>query len=379
MNQFHLNTTECSIRYSGKTIQLLPKEYALFEFLYEHPNQVFSRERLLDAVWPLEHPTDRTVDDHIYRLRKKLSDWEDDLAIETVRGSGYRLQLHQEENLPLIEDTDFKESVKQLFDKYWLYGHGEALSFLANQHSPLGMEVDRERKLYFQFINGEFESIIRTEEYSFAEKSYYLLHILWLSQYEFNKTLHYFEQVINRRQITEYHRFEVDMLDLILLYIQTEQLDKAEDRYRHSEKEILGNQIDGFKIPLWLIEVDLNMALGRNEVLREKLNLIEEAFVQFPYQRERGTFYINKGLVLINEGNLVEGEDWIDQGIALLKKTKFVPIIIYRIQIVVFFLREYLHTPKLEQKYFKIWVDYCEKYRLSELATEIEGQLNRHL
>lgn len=54
----------------GLDIRLLPKEYALLMFLYRNQGRAFTREQLLDHVWPMEYPVERTVDDHIYRLRK---------------------------------------------------------------------------------------------------------------------------------------------------------------------------------------------------------------------------------------------------------------------------------------------------------------------
>ncbi|WP_047154775.1 winged helix-turn-helix domain-containing protein [Aneurinibacillus tyrosinisolvens] len=51
-----------SVVYAGDTIKLLPKEFALLQHLFLHEKQIFSRESLLDAVWPLENPTDRTVE-----------------------------------------------------------------------------------------------------------------------------------------------------------------------------------------------------------------------------------------------------------------------------------------------------------------------------
>lgn len=56
-----------AVKRGGEVIPFLPKEYALFRYLYENKNRAFSREQ------PLEAPTDRTVVDHVYRMRKKLS------------------------------------------------------------------------------------------------------------------------------------------------------------------------------------------------------------------------------------------------------------------------------------------------------------------
>jgi DNA-binding response OmpR family regulator len=71
---------------------LTPKAAALLEYLMTHPDELISRERLLDAVWGWDYPTGtRTVDTRIAELRRALGD---DPAkptyIETVPGQGYR-------------------------------------------------------------------------------------------------------------------------------------------------------------------------------------------------------------------------------------------------------------------------------------------------
>jgi DNA-binding response OmpR family regulator len=76
----------------GKELPLTPKANALLEYLMTHPDELISRERLLDAVWGWDYPTGtRTVDTRIAELRRTLGD---DPAepryIETVPGQGYR-------------------------------------------------------------------------------------------------------------------------------------------------------------------------------------------------------------------------------------------------------------------------------------------------
>ena len=76
----------------GKDVHLGPTEYRLLDFLMQRPGRVFSRERLLDAVWGANTYVEvRTVDVHVGRLRKALRlDGEPDL-IRTVRSAGYAL------------------------------------------------------------------------------------------------------------------------------------------------------------------------------------------------------------------------------------------------------------------------------------------------
>ena len=77
--------------HSGILADLTVKEFDLIEFLMRNPNRVYSRESLLDTIWPYEYKSDiRTVDVHIHRLREKL---EEDPAnpqyIITKWGVGY--------------------------------------------------------------------------------------------------------------------------------------------------------------------------------------------------------------------------------------------------------------------------------------------------
>ena len=74
-------------------VKMPNREFALLKFLAEHPNVVFSKERLFEAIWGYEYVGDSaTVTVHIGRIRDKV---EDDPAhprlIETVWGAGYRL------------------------------------------------------------------------------------------------------------------------------------------------------------------------------------------------------------------------------------------------------------------------------------------------
>ena len=71
-------------------MHLGPTEFRLLEYLMEKPGRVFSRAQLLDSVWGLSAEIDeRTVDVHVGRLRKALSNAGEKDPIRTVRGAGY--------------------------------------------------------------------------------------------------------------------------------------------------------------------------------------------------------------------------------------------------------------------------------------------------
>lgn len=78
------------VRRSGHDLHLGPTEFRLLEHVMERPGRVFSRAQLLDAVWGMSAEIDeRTVDVHVGRLRKVLSQGGQIDPIRTVRGAGY--------------------------------------------------------------------------------------------------------------------------------------------------------------------------------------------------------------------------------------------------------------------------------------------------
>lgn len=88
-----INLSNYSVLYKGEKVEMPPKEMELLYFLASSPNQVFTREQLLDRIWGYEYIGDtRTVDVHIKRIREKIHDnplW----SISTVWSIGYKFDL----------------------------------------------------------------------------------------------------------------------------------------------------------------------------------------------------------------------------------------------------------------------------------------------
>jgi two-component system phosphate regulon response regulator PhoB len=80
------------VRRGGKPVSLGPTEFRLLRHLMENPGRVFSRERLLTAVWTHDPDIDeRTVDVHVRRLRRALNEGGRPDLVRTVRSAGYSL------------------------------------------------------------------------------------------------------------------------------------------------------------------------------------------------------------------------------------------------------------------------------------------------
>jgi two-component system response regulator BaeR len=97
-----LQLDESSLRVSaeGREVELTAVEFALLQTLYAAPGRIFSRDRLMDRIYR-DHRvvSDRTIDSHVKKLRRKLADLASDRElIHSVYGVGYRYE-EREENL----------------------------------------------------------------------------------------------------------------------------------------------------------------------------------------------------------------------------------------------------------------------------------------
>ena len=91
VGQLKLDKGSHRVTFGEDEISLAPTEFRLLEFFMNHPDRVYSRSRLLDRIWGASvYVEERTVDVHIRRLRKALTECGYDRLIQTVRGAGYR-------------------------------------------------------------------------------------------------------------------------------------------------------------------------------------------------------------------------------------------------------------------------------------------------
>lgn len=88
-----MNLLTRKVTRAGQPIDLLPREFALLEHLLRRKGRVQTRTMLMEAVWDIHYdPMTNVVDTHISRLRGKVDKPFDKELIETVRGSGYRIE-----------------------------------------------------------------------------------------------------------------------------------------------------------------------------------------------------------------------------------------------------------------------------------------------
>ena len=87
-----LDRIEKRVYRDNKEIQLGPTEFRLLEFFLSNPKRVFTRDQILESVWPNNiNVESRTIDVHIRRLRQSINIKDKKELIRTVRSSGYSL------------------------------------------------------------------------------------------------------------------------------------------------------------------------------------------------------------------------------------------------------------------------------------------------
>jgi len=88
-----LDTRTRVVRRGELGVDLPAREFALLQYLMEHPGQVLSRQQILDAVWGFDFDgVSNVVDVYVGYLRRKLDEPGEPSAVETVRGAGYRVR-----------------------------------------------------------------------------------------------------------------------------------------------------------------------------------------------------------------------------------------------------------------------------------------------
>jgi len=84
-----INLNDYTVEIDDNEVFFPRKEFELLAYLAAHPNEVFSREHLLNTIWGEDtYVVDRTVDVHVGRIRKKLNNYKK--RIKTVVGVGYK-------------------------------------------------------------------------------------------------------------------------------------------------------------------------------------------------------------------------------------------------------------------------------------------------
>ncbi|AIQ45393.1 hypothetical protein R70723_05390 [Paenibacillus sp. FSL R7-0273] len=380
--QLELDESNFTVASGGTAIQLLPKEFALLDFMYRNKGQTFTRSQLLDKVWPLEYPVERTVDDHIYRLRKKLRPFSG-LALQTVRGSGYSLSIPETAAVPMFNptthDPELREAMREVFSKFHVYGQGKSMLSLAGQKDTLGYALDPEVAVTIHFVQGDLEWLMHTEEVPLKDRLFHLF-LFYMFTGDPKKKLEVCERVIQAQVMHPEDQLELDILTILDLFILSGEPERALARLPRSYQAITEPGYENFVPVTMITELFAQLAAGAgNDVLMRLDEAVVQILQEKPFLRETGGYKIIKGLWQLRENQPVEAVRLLDEGIGVLERSGFVPLQLYGFYRIYHYCRLYLPPHPLHRKYERRFLEAMEESGLSRYEQSLENLLMRAL
>ncbi|WP_438495674.1 winged helix-turn-helix domain-containing protein [Paenibacillus sp. IHBB 3054] len=376
-----LNGSEYKVSAEGMTIELLPKEFALLQFLYHNRGRTFSREQLLDKVWPLEYPVERTVDDHIYRLRKKLRGLKG-LDIKTVRGFGYSLAVPGLGSVmitPTTHDPELRDTMRDVFGKFHVYGQGKSMLTLARQQDILGYELDPHYSMVIHFVQGDLEWLLYTKEVPLKDRLFYLLLFYFFSG-DPKAKLAYCEQVIRKKLLPPPDQVELEILTILDLFTLAGQPERALERLERSYQVIAEPGYENFIPVTMIVELFVHLVAGTGDAELERLDeAIEGVLLDKPFLREIGSYKIVKGLWRLRNKQWREAEKLLDEGLQVLEMTGFVPLPLHALYRIYHFCRMFPPPQALQHKYDNQFAAKLEELGFDRLAQSLEDVLQQIL
>ncbi|MBU9713563.1 winged helix-turn-helix domain-containing protein [Evansella tamaricis] len=371
----HFILKDYCVDYNGEIVYLLRKEYYLLKYLFENANQPFTRSHLLDEVWKLETPSDRTIDDHIYRLRKKLKDWDNLISIDTVKGFGYQLSKKEirVETAPVAYDKEFHILIEKLFNKYNLYGSGEAINALVNQKAlNINMPVDYNPLIYF--MKGDFWWFVQDYKHQMSSKLLFLIYLFSVISKDYRQTIVYIKNGLEKKLFPDHVIYEVENITLLYAYVFSREFALAKEQMTKIEKnspEITEQSNDLYPSYL-IISLIKAMCLRENKKVQDIIVKLDMFFSEKPYQRELGIYTVIKGLFGIQSGREKDGRADIEKGFETIKKTKYKSHIFTAIDICMFLLAEDVKDDLTHQDIYEKWKSLNKEYQFTTLIKSIK-------
>ena len=373
------NDERLEIECGDRVVALLAKEYALLRYLHRNANHVFSREQLLDRVWAGEYPVDRTVDDHIYRLRKKLKGIEG-LSIETIRGVGYGLTLRPAvDRTPSLHDPAVQEAMNGVFARYHRLGQGHAMLALAGQRKELGFELDSFYRLYVHFVQGDLRWFLDADEVPMKDRFYWLLLFHMCADSPRPKAVPCERALRLHAMHGEGHR-EMEILNIADLYASEGRIKDALSTLALGVRTAEDQGLDGFVIPLEVSRLYVELLSGTSELaLAGQSAKIATLLEREPHLRELAGYRMIEGVRLLLAGHSAQGEELMQEGVDTFEHSGFVPHRLLALLRVRRILHQSLPGSRIERKYSAILESEYERFGLHELLPRLVETIEKHL
>ncbi|PYZ96405.1 hypothetical protein CR205_11820 [Alteribacter lacisalsi] len=359
--------SDYTVTIGGETIALRRKEYNLLVYLHAHAGRTFSRDALLDAVWPMEAPTDRTVDDHIYRLRQKLKSFSDTVEIRTVKGLGYCLELKDESTDPFPEELS--RQTDQLFSTYYKFGQGKALKELLNSRE-LGSAFTRQHRLVNFLLNSDFTALLEQSDHN----DFTFLPLFLYSHVEENTeaAIELIERTLERKaDIKEVEAMDLKFFTLPPLYMKAGKPDHS-IAFVEEGLMMVESEDHGFYPALRIMKAAVLFYKGDPALFTEELTGIRGVLEAHPYLREKAALTLLEGIGATHAGRKEEGKSWINEALEMIRRSGHTYYNLFLFQLIDLLLPKAGAAPGTIRYFRKKKDEYYASTRLIELKKTIK-------
>ncbi|WP_419893536.1 winged helix-turn-helix domain-containing protein [Oceanobacillus kimchii] len=360
-----------SITLDGKEVKLLRKEFLLLKYLYENRERAFSRDELLDAVWPLEEPTIRTVDDHIYRLRKKLFSFQNMLTINTVKGLGYYLQLKDQNKFSIPVPEEITQQANQLLNTFYKYGQGKVLKEILTNET-LGFFINDKQETVLLWLRSDFVSLLK--KMNTIENIFVPLLLYGFIESDTEKVIKIHEKVLQKNILSEKERMDISCFSLPMWYLKSNK-PKISLQLVQKELNAIQKTNHGFLPFLKIMKTSIYLYENRIKKVKSELIEVENMLIRLPFLREQGALKVLKGLILIKKRRENDGQNIINDGIQVIHQSGHTYYFLLIYQILNLLLPKVGASSELINYYKKEEVNYCRSTNLYDLKKEIENQI----
>ncbi len=162
-------------------------------------------------------------------------------------------------------------------------------------------------------------------------------------------------------------------INAVGVYTHAKQWERAKKQLLPAREVVEKVNSNGYHLFLQAEEAFLYLLMGQVDEAEEVIHRSNDILRTLPMQRELGSFTIARGLCLYHRQEIAKARRVVDEGIEVVRATKFVPHLIYAVQSILLFLKHFGFDAEWERKYQKMWTELSEEYQFDYLQKKIRA------
>ncbi|MGG1662464.1 hypothetical protein [Brevibacillus sp. NRS-1366] len=198
-----------------------------------------------------------------------------------------------------------------------------------------------------------------------------------MTETDTRKTIQVFEWTVKNQALMPPSFQDELQINAIGLYAQAGEWERARQQIIKARQLVAKMDSASFTLFLQAEETILALFSGQIEEAEEIIRRSAEVLQLIPMQRELGSFTVMRGICLYQRQERAKARRIVDEGVEVIRATKFIPHLIYAVNNILLFLGTFGCDEEWERKYQKIWAALSEEYRFEYLKKSILSLISR--